>query len=323
MKALCLAATFLLVTIMSSTAQITFPDGTTQSTGELTNVIVVNATGTITQNGTALKAAMSAISGANTTRTIIQLGAGSYHLGADALTMRPFTTVRGVGRTASVIRGSGSVLVLGNSETELHFLRLQADNSSISLLRVTGGSSFTECFRVSFFFLSTGGVNAIGVDVLNNAEVDLNSCDISGDSNNSGGSVTGIKCGGGEAAAFVTNTLMDLIELSTNGVITGIQTTSGGTVEIIGSESIVERENTGNAVTGIKIAIGSRVILKNTGFVTRVNGADSNTVTILDTGGLLAFSTIFEGSIPSSKAWVSDTDHVIYTNSSQNFGSTP
>lgn len=290
---------FALTIVFSAQAQVNFPDGTSQETGELSNVIVIQAEGTDTENGTALKNAMSAIDSNNTTRIVIQLAAGTYDLGSIGMSMRPFVMIRGVGRQYSVIIGTGIILIEGHNETVLRDLQLWTETSSTTLLQVQSGH-FTDCFRVSFFFTSTGGVNAIGVAVYSGAEVDLIACDISGDVNNSGGSVTGIAVTQSDSAVFSSYTILDLIDLSTDGVLTGATVTGCAEFEIINGEYLIDRENAGDPVTGISIGSGSRAILKNSSLRVAVVGDDSNSDAVTSSGTLTAFGTLFEGNLPST-----------------------
>ena len=323
MKSTVIALMSVFVVVMNAAAQIEFADGTSLNTGTLSNVTVVQAGGTPTANGTALKAAMNAISMSNTTPLVIQLAAGNYNLGADPLTMRPSVLLRGLGRQSSIITGTGSVLVEGADATIIRDLQLKATTSNSILLRVQNGA-FVDTFRVAFVLESTGGATATGIQVLSGGELDVVSGIIAGDTDNAGGSVTGLSVSGTNSSAFLYNSVLDIVELS-SGTLTGISTGSGATVEIITGEYVIERENAGSDVTLLTIGSGSRAIIKNSSVLARVNGNSIgiDTVVIPTTGGLLVFGTILEGDIPATSTYVNEFNHVIYSNSSQNFTTTP
>ena len=282
---------FLAVTVPAS-AQIDFSDGTSLNTGSLTNVIVVQAEGTDTENGTALKDVMDGISVSNTTRIVIQLAAGTYDLGGNTLAMRPFVMLRGVGREYSVVTGTGGVLVEGASSAVLRDVQLYTATSSTILLRIQNGA-YVDTFRAAFIIESTGGVTVTGIQILSGGELDINSGAIGGDTSNAGGTITGLSVSGTDSSAFLFNTIIDLVELS-SGSVTGISTGTGATVEIVTGESILEREVSGDDVTALSIGSGSRAILKNTSMLARVNGISIGilTIDIPTTGGLLVFGSI-------------------------------
>lgn len=300
MNRILVSCCFALTIVFSAQAQIIFPDGSSQETGDLSNVIVVNAEGSVAENGAALKAAMSDIDENNETRIVFQLAAGTYNLGSSGMSMRPFTMIRGVGRQFSVITGTGTVLIEGHDETVLRDLQLSTETSSTTLLQVLSGR-FTDCFRVSFFFASTGGVTAVGVGMFSGAEVDLIACDITGDADNSGGSVTGIAVTGAGSAVFSSYTILDIIDLSDDGLLTGATVTLGAEFEIISGEYLIDRENEGgDPVTGISIGTGSRAILKNSSLRVVVDGDDTGSDAVTSLGTLTAFGTLFEGNLPTT-----------------------
>jgi hypothetical protein len=318
--------TFILAVICTlaliALAQVDFPDGTTFETGRLHNVMVVQSLGSPTDNGTALRRAMDTISEENITKVVIQLAVGIYDLGEETLTLRPHTTIRGVARQASVITGSGEVVVEGGDETVMRDLQLKSSTAG-TLFRIQN-ELFTDFYRVSFFMLANGGISSTGIQVRSGAEIDLVACDLSGDMENSNGSVTGLSVSGDESTAYLSNTIMDLIELSQTGALKGIETDDGATVEVTGGDVLVERETdqaTGAEVIGAFIGSGSRLTLKNTSVMAYVNTSNENRMStaVSNQGGLLAFSTLFQGTVPTAKAWVSETDHVTLSQSANNF----
>ena len=296
--------------------KITFPDASTQSTaatggggGDLTNVTTVQAAGTNTENGTALKAAMDAISGANTTPTVIQLAAGTYDLGATTLTMKPNTKINGVGVQVSIITGQGSVIVDGDENTLLRDLQVLVTAGSTGI-RITGADKYLECFRVVVNMLPTGAVDAVGVEASAGGELDLTSCYLTSEGDNSGGSLTGLFVDGTDSAAYVENSGFDMVELSDDGAITGIYVDAGGEVDVDGGDHVVERDAESSllsalsSVTGFEIEAGTRLTLKNLRLNTDLYGSDdeSSSVSILRASGseLTAFSVWFRGTIPAA-----------------------
>ncbi len=322
MKKVAITLTIIMTVALTALAQIDFPDGSTLETGRLNNVIVVQSLGTPTDNGAALKTAMNAIGQENETKIVIQLAVGLYDLGEQTLILKPHTTIRGVTRQASIITGSGEVVVEGGDETAMRDLQLKGTAEGV-LFRIQN-EQYTDFYRVSFFMLTNGGVSSTAIQVRTGAEIDLVACDLSGDMENSEGSVTGLSVSGAESTAYLSNTIMDLIELSQTGRLTGIETGDGATVEVTGGDILVERETdqtTGDSVIGSFIGSGSRMIFKNTSLMAYVSTSEQTVMStaVSNQGGLLAFATLFQGAIPSARAWENNTNHVTYSQSSHNF----
>ncbi|HVF04637.1 MAG TPA: hypothetical protein VNA20_07355 [Frankiaceae bacterium] len=102
-------------------------NGSTFSSSYGPTVIPIRADGTPAQNGTALRNAMTAVTGATEqTPYVLALAPGTYDLGAGsslaALTMKPYVSVVGAGRgfttiTGGVVSQSGGLVNLGNNTT--------------------------------------------------------------------------------------------------------------------------------------------------------------------------------------------------------------
>lgn len=319
--------------------KITFPNDSTQSvaaTGggggaeELTNVTTVQADGTATENGTALRDAMDAITndgegGVADVTKVIQLAAGTYDMGSSApLTLKPNTLIRGVGRIASIITGTHSVIIdnVSTGDLEGHDMvlrdlqvRVTTTGTGISLTN----AAYLECFRIAVVMEVSGGVTATGVKV-NGAEIDMTSSYLTGDPDNSGGSVTLLDVTNGDA--YLINSGIDSIEVSTDGALNGIVTHTGAEVDIVGGDYLVEREKEDtlltnlSSVTLLNIGANSRVNMKNAEAKAWVFGSDGgeNGTTLTNSGGFTAFSTWFDGIFPdpATEFFTNDTNHLAY-----------
>lgn len=96
--------------------------------------VVVGPVGTPTENGTALKDALSGITGASETDPyLLYVEPGTYDLGNGSLTMKEYVDIEGAGELRTLITGGVSTseydcragTVLGASNAELRFLTVQ------------------------------------------------------------------------------------------------------------------------------------------------------------------------------------------------------
>ncbi len=310
-----ISAVFVLLAV-AAFGEIIFPDGSTATTGELTNVTIVQAGGSPSQNGTALRAVLDAISGANTTPRVVQLAAGTYDLGTSTLTMKPFVHLRGVGMDATIITGSGDggtgVLVEGADESVLIDLSLRGSASGIILVRMREADSFFKLTEVILQLATAGGGSGTSVKVRNGVELDLVRCELVGDASNPGGTRVGVDVAGTDSFCELNDTILDMIESGT-GTVVALQTASGADVTVLGGDIVVERETAGSALTAVIVGSGSQVFFGNTQVTSIVNTA--NSVAAVNAGGLKAFSTMFVGTIPdpNTQFFTSATDCLLYS----------
>ena len=324
MKRILVTLLCVLGTALSTHAQINFQDGTSQTTGELSNVITIQAEGTATANGTALKNAMTAISGSNSTPTVIQLAAGTYNLGASTLTLKPFVTVRGVFRRASIITGTAAVIIDGADDSALQDVGVTGSTSGNILFRAQNGIS-CSAYDTQFMIEVAGGGTAIGAHVLSGSGMLLYGCEFSGESDNSGGSKTVVSVSGTDSEIFLGHVYSELAEASQTGALVGIATSSGGRAEVVGGEYYQNRDtsaSTGNAVTGVSIGSGTFVSLRtttiNTGVTTSQGFDNSVAVSMPNDGGLTGFGTLFQGTVPAT-FFTSSFVQATYSQCSNNF----
>ena len=317
-----IALAILMLAAPTVLAQVNFPDGTSQSTGTLTNVTVVQAQGTATANGTDLIAAMGAISGSNPSPKVIQLAAGTYDLGGSTLTLKPYVTLRGMGKGATTITGSGSVLVTGDDQCVIRDLLISGTTGGSTLLSVANVDT-VECFRVGFLLETATGTSTC-LSIASGAEVDVTSCEFGGDANNPSGVRRGINVHGGGSQAFAEYCLFDFIEESQNGGLTGVRLVGGGEAELIGCNLLMERDTTqasGGDVIGVEIASGSRLIATNSTIAAEVgtSGGSTTSISVSNAGSLTAFSTLVQGDVPTFEFFNSNVDQVTLSQCSQNY----
>lgn len=175
--------------------QLVFSDGSQQSSAGAvyTHTVVVNPSGTDTQNGTALLNALGAISGnTSTNRFLLQLEPGIYNLGASSLTLKSWVDIHGSGLTNTIITGNGATTVNAVADGFLRYAAVQNTGSSSVVYSVSGVSS--ELFRVSLSHLGTSGTNAT-VSVTSAGSLSLQNCAVSA-TTASTGSNTGILVSG-------------------------------------------------------------------------------------------------------------------------------
>lgn len=291
MKKALLCIVTILGVALSASAQINFPDGSSLNTGNFSSVIPVQTLGTDIENGTALKAAMDAISVSNITPTVIQLGAGMYDLGANTLTMRPNTLIRGAGRGVTRITGSGSIVVEAGEETTLQDLQIFIATSG-SALKVSGPNNYLEAFRVaiivgidSFSLAPESVLTSTGLEVSNQAHVDFNSSALfleplygsvaTGASISGGGSVDFKQCsfvcdqedGSSNAGGSGGRKIGSLVGLNASGA-SSVARLFGTTLNLV--------ENSYDAVlTGV--SVGSGALVEFSGGDFKVERIDSTT----------------------------------------------
>ncbi|MFP6583666.1 MAG: hypothetical protein VCD00_14090 [Candidatus Hydrogenedentota bacterium] len=275
---------------------------------------MVNSTGTDTANGTALKNAMDAISGSNTTPTVVQLAAGIYDMGVNTHTMKPHVTLRGLGRKVTRITGAATILVQAGDEAVMRDLRLSSSASGVTLMRLQSGV-FMDCYRMDFELGQSGGGSGTSLRVQGGSEIDLTLCSFSGDTNNNGGSRTAIWVSGSGSAAYIQQCLLDMIEESQTGALTAILTASGAEVDLYNSDILMERDTAsanGSDVTALSVGSGSRIITKNCSVRATINDACGSSFGIVVTkgasaGALSGFATLYEGDfLPNTSEYYTD-----------------
>lgn len=313
----------LLICFHPAQAQLNFPDGSTFDSGQLTNVVVVQAEGTSSANGTALISAMADISGSNTVPTVVQLAGGTYDLGASTLTMKPFVSLRGVGVNETLVQGDGSTVIQSDANTSTRNFKVTGSASGVTLLNVDSGDEH-ESFRMAFLLETSSGGTSTCLSVSGGAEVDATLCEFGGDADNSTGTRRGVYATGAGSQAFLEYSIFDFIEESQNGGLLGVVTASSGEVELISCDMIVERDTSlasGGSVTGLVVGAGCRAIAKNSTIETYLNtsGGAAFSTAATNSGGFIAFSTLFQGSIPAGEFYNSDIDQLTYSQCSQNY----
>lgn len=117
---------------------------------EPTNVVVIDADGTATENCTALRNAIAGITDASFTNGyLVRVGPGDFNCGGNSVVMKPFVDVEGSGQNVTFIRGINNVdvsaLVTLAENSELRHATIQnnalGNNSSTfpHALRMVGG----------------------------------------------------------------------------------------------------------------------------------------------------------------------------------------
>lgn len=198
--------------------QIIFPDGSTQSIAgvEYTHIVVVNSDGNAGQNGTALLAAVAAITtNTSTNRFLVQLEPGDYDLGASTLTMKSFVDIHGSGLTNTTITSTGSSTINAADNAFLQEVRVQ--NTGAGTTAFTANGVDTELFRVACVHLGTSGSNN-AIRAIGGAQLTL--VNVLADA-------TATNAGGTNTAALVSG----------NGSILNLRSTSllaGGAATIVG-----------------------------------------------------------------------------------------
>lgn len=184
-------------------AQIVFPDGSIQNTAppDYANTTFVPASGTSTENGTALRNAVAAIS---SIRHEIHLEAGVYDVGATPLVLSGNIAIRGASLLTTWIIGSGSSTLRTTGAGSIDLRNLHVSNVGLgsavidihgaqvfafaSLLDHTGQGGATntvvnvEDSERGFFWdcelsaLSIGPQNAVIIRGGNSSLVDIRNC---------------------------------------------------------------------------------------------------------------------------------------------------
>ena len=120
-------------------------------------VVNVRGDGTAAANGTALRSAMTAITDASASKPYtVQLGAGSYDLGATQFTVKAFVTISGAGRGATFLTSTAGVANPNGALT-------MGNNSEVSRLSFTNTPPAVNATRIAVGVPS--GVSARLVDV--------------------------------------------------------------------------------------------------------------------------------------------------------------
>lgn len=142
--------------------------------------VVVNPVGTPTENGTALKNALSGISDASESNPyLLKIEPGTYDLGSsDApLVMKPYVDVEGSGEGVTTITATGSEnvqtgTVVGAANSEVRFLTVKSTGGTSATAIYSGA---TSSFRLtSMTAIASGGSSNFGVQVGLRANSTLN-----------------------------------------------------------------------------------------------------------------------------------------------------
>jgi len=93
------------VSITKADKGITYPNGTRQ-TGWYARTVMVSPLGSPTENGTQLLVKMDGITASSANPWLLKLEPGTYDIGANTLTVKPYVHVEGSGTGITVIRGN-------------------------------------------------------------------------------------------------------------------------------------------------------------------------------------------------------------------------
>jgi len=93
------------VSITKADKGITYPNGTRQ-TGWYSRTVMVSPLGSPTENGTQLLDKMDGITASSANPWLLKLEPGTYDIGANTLTVKPYVHVEGSGTGITVIRGN-------------------------------------------------------------------------------------------------------------------------------------------------------------------------------------------------------------------------
>ncbi len=141
-------------------AQLVFPDASIQSTAapEWEHTVFLPASGTPTENGTELRAAIAAVS----VPTLIQLEPGSYDIGATPLNITTSLLIRGVGRF-SVITGSGTRTMTStiSGDVQLEDINVLNTTNGATAVIETNVSGFFRAFRSYFRNTMNAGTGVV------------------------------------------------------------------------------------------------------------------------------------------------------------------
>jgi len=262
-------------------SQLVFPDGSQQdiAAAEYTRIVVVNADGSATENGTALLAAVSDVTTAAADNPfLIQLEPGNYDLGASALSMKEYVSVHGSGLGSTIVTSSGATTISLNDNATLQFLTAQNTGSNAVALRASGVS--VSVFRIAAVSLGSTGDNA-AVSIESGAGVNITNSTISADASNSGDNIGLLVTGTGSLA---------------NARSTSITASGGSTTNIgleVGTAAIAQlgfvQIATGGTATGVMVAGGGVASL----FACAV--VSTGSTALANAGTVSAATTLFDG----------------------------
>ncbi len=111
--------------------------------------VFVSPVGTAGQNGTALAAAMAAITTASASNPwLLKIEPGVYDVGTSSLNMKPFVDVEGSGELTTTIRGHGNAgTVRGAGPSEIRLLTVENTGGSGNAFAL---QAYSNCERMSF-----------------------------------------------------------------------------------------------------------------------------------------------------------------------------
>ncbi|NWJ96029.1 MAG: hypothetical protein HXX20_09620 [Chloroflexi bacterium] len=149
---------------------------TSNSLVRYSHTLLLGSSGSATQNGTALLAAMTTIANANPSAAnpyLLKLEPGQYDLGSASLTLLPYVDLEGSGEVITVISSTigsssnpvtnGTLIVVSNTETRF--------------LKIANSSTATNTYQTSIYIPATttnvhftdlditasGGINSFGI----------------------------------------------------------------------------------------------------------------------------------------------------------------
>jgi hypothetical protein len=264
-------------------------------------IVVVPGNGTDTQNGTALVAALAALTPSATNRTLIKLEPGTYDLGTAQLALSAFVDIEGSGDRQTAITSApaspataGVVLAntLGLADTnaiELRFLSVRSATAGQPALNVV--SSNVSLLRVSLL-TTVGNTGALAVT---SPQLKVTASSISCLSDNVGRAISGsggtIELEGSRVLSQSSNpSSTTAVELSgttlrvMHSSITGSSggntfwaIVSGSTVRAIGSElSGSVGVNSGSTFYGAATLVNGQVFLNGGGTAKCVGAFNAN-----------------------------------------------
>lgn len=270
---------FCSILVSAASAQINFPDGSTQTTAppERHNVVHVAGGGTDTANGTALRNAIANITDATTTNQYtIQLDSAVYNVGGTTLQMKPSVHIKGVTQKSSRITGSASITIAGADEASLHNLRVTSTTNGSTLYLASG--IFAELFEVDFQIPVLTG-NQTGVRCTSAGDIILYRCRIGSfqDLNNGTGRSICVHATGADTFVEMVDCIAGLTELNAGGEVIGVLVENGADVWVDQCELDVEPEN-GSTGTCLKVTTNGLLSIHHS-VIEATNGGDALSTT--------------------------------------------
>lgn len=318
MKFICNFAVLTLCLFLASqvSAQLNFSDGSVQTTAasEGNNIIPLSGKGTNSENGSALRNAISGVTDATSTNQYtILLASSIYDVGSSPLIMKSYVHIQGLNNQVSRITGSGTVTITGADNSSLMDLKVSSTANGSTLYHASG--IFSEHYSVDFVIPSLTG-NLKGVAVTSAADISLYRCRIGAfeDLDNGSGNTIGIFASDPSSHIELFGCIVGMTETNSSGDITAILIESYAEGRISKSDIDVEPFN-GSTGTGLKFTDGTNVTV-----IQSTVEAEGSSVA-LSTSGVVtvtAINSLFNGTV-STAYYNSGSDHLVYSQCSNNF----